>query len=89
MSRAADIIDLGEFRRRRFAPPRTTHASLSRETQRRLTAFQLAARHGEEAITALVRRTWRALIIRGLFTGLFWMGLMVAGAAALLAWSRA
>lgn len=86
---SADIIDLATFRNRRFAPPRSTHASLSRETRRRLTAFQLAARHGEEAIAGVCRRTWRAIIIGGLFTGLFAMGLMVAGAAALLAWSRA
>jgi hypothetical protein len=78
------IVDLAEFRRRRFAPPRTAHASLSRTTRRKVQALQTFVRLGDAGFAS-----WRFQLHLGLFAGRLMLGAAATGAVvglATLAW---
>lgn len=88
MSPAADIIDLAEFRRRRFAPPRSTHGILSRATRNRIAALQVDSRFKREGLADWLRyTTLRALFIAKFFRGLIITGLVI-GVVVFAWWSR-
>jgi hypothetical protein len=75
------VVDLEEWRRRRFAPPRTAHANLSRATRARLGALQLDGRLGAGAADGLRRRTLGTLAAEW-----FAWGVAIVGAIVVVAW---